>query len=330
MDDTVSKNVRVADFQKGDKCACALLIKQAQVRLSSRNEKYLDATLQDRSGEINAKLWSWGSSPAPDAGSAVFVQGHITEYQGKLQMKVEQLRAARPEEFAWDDLVPSAPLSGEKMYAAVLAIAKSLEDAPLSRLACAMLESDREKLCIWPAALSNHHAERSGLLHHTLSMLRAAEALLPVYPQLNRSLLLCGVIAHDMCKIEEMNITPVGLASEYTARGKMLGHIVCGVERVARLARAAGLDEERSLLMQHMVLSHHGRVEYGSPRVPMFPEAEVLSMLDMLDARMFEMAQALSSTLPGEFTDPVWSLEKRRLYKPVLKKEAPHSASVAE
>lgn len=167
-------------------------------------------------------------------------------------------------------------------------------------MAQTLLEENREQLLIWPAAVSYHHAERAGLLHHTVTMLRAAKALLPIYPYVDRELVLCGVIAHDLCKIQEINAGPMGIATEYTPAGMLLGHLVLGVSNIARLAASLGLDEETSLLLQHMVLSHHDTPEYGSPRPPMFPEAEFLHHLDVLDARMVEMETALRSTAgPG-------------------------------
>lgn len=169
--------------------------------------------------------------------------------------------------------------------------------------------------------MSFHHAERSGLLHHTTTMLRAAQALLPIYPYLNRSLLLCGVIAHDLCKIDELSAGELGIASEYTKEGNLLGHIVQGVAHVREVGAQLGLSQEVLLLVEHMILSHHEIPEYGSPKPPLFPEAQMLHLLDMMDARMFAMHEALLITPKGAFSDRVRALEGRKLYHPNLPEE---------
>ena len=133
-----------------------------------------------------------------------------------------------------------------------------------------------DKLLTWPAALHNHHSLRSGLLYHTLTMLQAGEALLQIYTFLNKDLLLAGIILHDIAKIEEIEANDLGLASDYSTEGQLLGHIVQVIKIIDRAARQVGLEEELSVQLQHMILAHHYEPEFGSPKRPMFPEAEVL------------------------------------------------------
>lgn len=151
-------------------------------------------------------------------------------------------------------------------------------------------------------------------MHHTSTMLRTAQALCEIYPQLDGDLLAAGVILHDLCKLEELSADEMGVVSEYTVEGQLLGHLVQGVSALGRAAEKLGTRKELVLMLQHMILSHHDLPEYGSPRRPMFPEAEVLHIIDLLDARMFEMDYALKNTAPGGFTERIWSLE-RKLYK---------------
>ena len=160
-----------------------------------------------------------------------------------------------------------------------------------------------------------HHAERSGLLHHMTTMLKAARAIMTVYPQLNASLLTAGVIVHDLAKIDEMDADALGLVSDYSVDGKLLGHIVRGVVNIELAAQKTGASRGKALLLQHMVLSHHGIPEYGSPLAPKFPEAEVLNAIDTLDARLYEMNEALSRAMPGGFSEKVWGLDNRQLYR---------------
>ena len=301
--------------QDGDMVEGFVLVRSAEVRVSARGSKFLDITLMDATGEMNGKGWDWGDNPAPSVGDAIKIKGVVQEYMNKLQMRVDRLRAAKEEELNWDELVPCAPERAEDMYAELLSAAKGLEDADLAALAEWMIESNRDKLMIWPAAVSYHHAERSGLMHHTLSILRAAKALLPIYPFLDESLLLCGVMLHDLNKLEELDASDFGIAGSYTRDGLMLGHIVRGVERIGDAGRQLSIPEEKLLMVQHMVLAHHNEPEYGSPRRPMFPEAELLHHLDNIDARMYEMRHALASTKPGEFTGFIRALDNRRLYR---------------
>jgi 3'-5' exoribonuclease len=146
-------------------------------------------------------------------------------------------------------------------------------------------------------------------------MLRAARAILPAYPWLNQDLVYAGVILHDLCKIEELDSDSLGVVRDYTENGLLLGHLVLGVARIQQAADALGIAGEPVSLLQHMMLSHHGEEAYGSPKKPMFPEAELLHWLDLLDARMNEMQTVLSKIKPGVFSEKIWSLE-RRLYQP--------------
>ena len=159
----------------------------------------------------------------------------------------------------------------------------------LRKLVTEVLRMAGDRLMYFPAAQRLHHAERSGLLHHTTGMLRTAEHILAAYPFLNGDLLRAGVILHDLCKIQEMKSDSLGNVSDYTRDGLLIGHLVRGVAQLQLAAQNVGVEGEIVLLLEHMILSHHGEAEYGSPRMPMFPEAEALHWIDLLDARMNEM-----------------------------------------
>ena len=184
-----------------------------------------------------------------------------------------------------------------------------------------------DKLVYFPAAQRLHHAERSGLLHHTTTMLKGARQMLQVYPWLDADLLCAGVIAHDLSKIREMQSDDAGNVNDYTVEGLLLGHLVRGVTQVREAARRAGIpdEDEYVLLLEHMVISHHGEAEFGSPRPPMFPEAEMLHWLDVLDARMNEMNGIVRRTPAGAFSEKIWSLD-RRVYHPHYLSEMPANA----
>ncbi|HIU34265.1 MAG TPA: HD domain-containing protein [Candidatus Pullichristensenella excrementigallinarum] len=311
---------------KGQMFEGFLLVRSATQRTSSNGSKYLDMTLCDISGEVNAKLWD-GLTPAPAPATVLRVRGMMLEYNGKPQLRVDKMRAAQEgEDYDMAALVPCAPEPATDMLDFILNRADAILDHELKELVLKRLEEAGDKLLYYPAAMKLHHAERSGLLHHTSTMLRAAGAICEIYPALDADLLAAGVILHDLCKLSELNADEIGMVSDYTCEGQLLGHLVQGVAELDRCARELGTRRELTLMLEHMILSHHDLPEYGSPRRPMFPEAEVLHVLDLLDARMFEMNRELSMVKPGGFTDRIWSLE-RKLYR---RREAPVRAEKPE
>lgn len=292
-----------------------VLIRMSEQRTGSTGNKYLDLTLADCTGELNGKLWDGNTDPPP-VGSVIKVRGMTLEYNGRLQLRIEKMRPITDtDKVNMSLLTPSAPETADEMISELTQTVNEIGSVPLRTIVEAMLTLYKDKLPYFPAAQRIHHAERSGLLHHTLGMLRLAKAVLPLYPQLNADLLVSGVIVHDLSKMEELNSDELGIVKDYTAEGLLLGHISIGVSRIGEIAAKHEITGEPVLLLQHMLLSHHGEDMYGSPRKPMFPEAEVLHWLDILDARMNEIETALQKVPAGVFSEKIWSLE-RRLYQP--------------
>ena len=305
---------QLAEMIKGQMFDGFLLTRAATQRTSSNGSKFLDMTLCDISGEVNAKMWD-GFTPAPAVADVLRVRGMMTEYNGKPQLRVDKMRvAADADDFDMSALAPCAPFPAGDMLDFILNRVDAFRDPDLKQLVLTRLEECGDKLNYYPAASKLHHAERSGLLHHTSTMLRMAAHVCEVYPSLDSDLLAAGVILHDLCKITEMSADEIGMVSDYTAEGMLVGHLVQGVAELSRLGHSLHVKKETLLLLEHMILSHHDLPEYGSPKKPMFPEAEVLHVLDLLDARMFEMNRALAITPPGSFTDRIWSLD-RKLYR---------------
>ncbi len=305
----------VAGIRKDEKFEGWLLVRTADQRTSSGGKAYLDMTLGDRTGNINAKMWD-GTVPPPPQGAIVQVRGVGNEFLGRMQLKIEKMRVtAAEDEVDHTALVPSAPYSPETMLAEIHATIAAMQDRDLAKLVDTLLDRAGEALLTFPAAKQMHHAQRSGLLYHVITMLRAAKALLTVYPYMNADLLLAGVIVHDLGKLREIDADSLGVARDYTVDGKLLGHLVRGVVAIEQAGQACGTPAQTVLLLQHMILSHHGIPEYGSPIAPKFPEAEVLHTLDTLDARMFEMMDALQRANDGGFSEKVWGMDNRQLYR---------------
>lgn len=310
----MKKQPQLAEMIKGQVFDGFLLTRTATQRTSSNGSKFLDMTLCDISSEVNAKMWD-SYTPAPNVADVLRVRGAMTEYNGRPQLRVDKMRiATADDDYDMSALAPCAPQPASEMLDYILNRVDAFKDPELKALVLTRLEECGDKLNYYPAASKLHHAERSGLLHHVSTMLRMAGYVCEVYPTLDADLLAAGVILHDLCKITEMAADEIGMVSDYTAEGMLVGHLVQGVAELARCGRELGVRAETMLLLEHMILSHHDLPEFGSPKKPMFPEAEVLHVLDLLDARMFEMNRALANIQPGKFTERIWSLD-RKLYK---------------
>ncbi|MCR1899666.1 OB-fold nucleic acid binding domain-containing protein [Irregularibacter muris] len=312
---------RIRDFTEGDKIQSFFIIKTLETKLNKNNEKYLDITLGDHTGEINAKKWKCTEEEENTfkENKLVKVRGKVNKWQSQLQFNIELIRLAEEGDgVSIEDFVQCAPHDSQWMYQQIFTYIEKIEHQDIAKIAQTILEDKKQALLYYPAAKSNHHAVRGGLLYHILTMLRSGEKLLEIYTHLNKDLLFGGIILHDMAKIEEMEANELGIVNDYSLEGKLLGHIIQGIKEISRVGRELEVDPEVILLLEHMILSHHYEPEYGSPKRPLIPEAELLHYLDIIDARLYDMNTALAATEDGEFSERVWTLENRRLYKSPL------------
>lgn len=317
------KEIYIKDLRKDQEVTEFFMVKSAAVKTGSNGKQYLDITLGDKTGELTGKKWdvSDGEYPALvdiKEKDIVKIKGIITEWAGQLQFRVQRIRKANKNDGQQiGDFVKAAPEDPQEMYDFIFDTAQNLTDKDLRELCVRLLTENKDRLLYYPAASKNHHAQLGGLLYHTKRMLMTGMRVCEVYTNLNRDLVLTGVILHDMEKLNEIDADTDGIASGYSFEGQMLGHLIQGVKLVDRMALEMGMDREKAIMLEHMILSHHYEPEFGSPKRPLFPEAEVLHYLDILDARMFDMQAALEATEPGEFSDRVWTLDNRKLYKSV-------------
>lgn len=299
------------------------LVKSIAVKLGSNKKQYLDLLLGDSTGEVTGKKWDVADTELPSlaeikAGDIVKVKALVTEWNGLKQLRVQKIRRAVEQDgVSMEDFIRSAPEKPADMMAYLEAAVEAMADEQLKALCRRILGDNREKLVYYPAAMKNHHAERSGLLYHLKRMVAMGERYCEVYPNLDRDLVVTGVLIHDIEKLNEIESDETGIASGYSFEGQLLGHLVQGVKTISRLAEELGFSHERSVMLEHMILSHHYHPEFGSPKRPMFPEAEILHYLDIVDARMYDMEEALAATEPGGFSDRVWTLDNRKVYKPL-------------
>ncbi|SKA89894.1 3'-5' exoribonuclease [Clostridium sp. USBA 49] len=309
---------KINEFQVNERIDGFFIVKSVELKTSLNGKKYMDFTLGDKTGEINAKLWEYsdGDEKRYLKNMLIKVRGLVNLWQNSLQLKIERLREAVEEDKVnIEDFVETAPLESDFMYSEINKYISSIKNKDIKNIVNFIIEKNKEKLMHYPAAMKNHHSIKSGLLYHILTMLKAGEKLCEIYTYLNKDLLYGGIILHDMAKIEEMNANNLGIVSEYTVEGQLLGHIIQGVKNLEIAAENVGADKEVTIMLQHMILSHHYEPEYGSPVKPMFPEAELLHHLDIIDARMYDMNRVLGETNIGSFSEKIFSLENRKLYK---------------
>lgn len=309
---------RIADFEVGRVIIGYFLIKWRDEKTSSNGKPFIDYMFADTSGIVNGKHWSPLSEEdlSYAVGDVVKLQAEITEFNGSLQAKVQKIRKIEPrDEVELDRIIPSAPFPAELMFDEIYAHVKAIGDEEIRSLVLTIVDENRSKLMYYPAAKANHHSIRSGLLYHMLRMLRAGLALCDVYTAANPDLVCAGIVLHDIEKIREMDSTEYGVVESYTTEGNLLGHIIMGIKNVSKVAERLGISKEKSLVIEHLILSHHYYPEFGSPKKPMLIEGEILHHVDILDATIYDMEQAYKNTEPGEFSAGIMTLERRRIYK---------------
>ncbi len=297
-----------------------------QIGVTRAGKPYLKCILRDATGEAAARQWSFDEAELSELGSTgfVWISGHTQLYNDQIQVIVEQIRAVEVSDDEITALLPSTSNDINAMFAELQTILGTLTHPAMKGLADAYLNDDdlmagfRQA----PAAMSMHHAWIGGLLEHTLQLVKLADAMLPLYPRLNRDIVLMGLFLHDIGKTGELTWEK---GFDYTPDGNLIGHIVRGAILLQFKAAIAGRDSGHKLppealrVLQHIIISHHGRPEYGAAKLPSTPEAIFVAILDNLDAKTsmgLEAARPLEPGMTtGDFTDKIWALESR-IYRP--------------
>ncbi len=290
-----------------------------QLRTKADGSAYLALTLCDRTGQLEGRMWEASEAGEFKAGDVVKLRGQVCRYQEKLQIKLDKLRRADESldagQFEPGDFVPKTEYDIDALWAKLTGHVDSVTDPHLHQLLQLFLDDPAlaSALREAPAAKTMHHAWIGGLLEHVVSLADICSLAAGHYPQVNRDLLLTGAILHDIGKLVELRW---GTSFEYTLEGQLLGHISIGLAMVEqKVALIPGFPPRLKLLVQHLILSHHGRLEFGSPKLPMIPEAMLLHYLDDLEAKMQTMNSELARSAaagrdPSAMTDWVRALER--------------------
>ncbi|MFC4619082.1 3'-5' exoribonuclease YhaM [Camelliibacillus cellulosilyticus] len=308
---------------EGDTVNQFLLIKSANRSVASNGKPFLTLILQDVSGDIEAKLWDATAKDEADyvAEAVVKVEGDITSFRGKKQLRIRSIRLATANDAVNKaDLVPVAPVSVEEMVDKMTQYIFDIKNPTIQRITRALVKKHQTAFFEYPAAMKNHHEYVSGLAYHVVSMLDLAKAIATLRPELDTDLLYAGIILHDMGKVIELS---GAVATSYTLEGQLLGHISIMVNEIADAAKTLDVTGEEVVVLQHMILSHHAKPEWGSPKPPLIREAEVLHMIDNLDAKINMMNRAIDKTKPGEFTERLFAMDNRAFYKPAFEAHEP-------
>jgi 3'-5' exoribonuclease len=288
-----------------------------QLRTKKDGTTFLSLRLSDRKGQCEAVMWE-NFEPlldAFDAGDVVKVRARVSRYGGRLQLLISQLRRAAEHEYELSDFTPHTRFPIDELWQKLSGFANTIADTHLNALVKSFLDDPEiaKPLRAAPAAKSMHHAWIGGLLEHIVSLLGICDGAAAHYPQVNRDLLLTGAILHDIGKLAELRW---GMTFDYTLEGQMLGHITLGIRMIEqKIETIPNFPEKLRLLVEHLVLSHHGRYEFGSPKLPMTPEAILLHYLDDIDAKMHTVESELARSREGgreadEMTDWVRPLER--------------------
>lgn len=295
-------------------CLCHGLTKG----VTSKGATYLSMVLQDKTGSIDAKYWT----PTPNEvatlkpGMILEVDGEVLSYNKQLQMKVNSVKVIDRSTIDLNDFIKEGDIPRSELKKNITEVIEQFQNETLKILLLKVMEHYELDFYNYPAAAKIHHDFVGGLATHVWGMIKLANVICDCYPTLNRELLISGVILHDIGKCVELS-GPV--ITEYTLEGKLLGHISIMQAEIARIAKENGLEGEEVLLVRHLILSHHGEYEFGSPVLPLIPEAEILHYIDNIDARMNVLSKAYENVEEGEFTSRLFAMENRAFYKSKLK-----------
>lgn len=298
------------------------LLKELEVKQTNSTpaKDYFDIVLCDSSGQLPAKYWD--VSPTDKETffpmGLVKVQGIVQTYREKLQIKISRIRKASPEDgVVLTDFIRSAPISPADLLATIKQVVESIADRDIHTIVSFCVKKVEDKLAHYPAAKTHHHAYFAGLAYHIVRMLELGEFVCKQRPFLNPDLIKAGIVLHDIAKPEEM-IAQMGIVSDYSVQGKLIGHISMASNWITEAALVEGIDlqSERVLALQHLVLSHHNLGEWGSPVQPQTAEAVALHHIDALDAKLQMVEDALQTTPDQEeWTPMIRGLENKAIYR---------------
>jgi 3'-5' exoribonuclease len=309
----------ISELAEGERVVSHFLVQSKQLLTTKSGKPYISMILQDRTGSISAKLWDSALDfyETFKVNDVLKIDANVELYNKELQLVVRRLRTSEAEEFDLSDFLPHTDNDMDKAFLELRVYAGKVANPHLKALLEKFFDDEKlvQKLKQAPAARNIHHVYVGGLLEHTLSTVRLCEYLTTHYPTLDADLLITMAILHDIGKVDELQVTP---SINYTEQGNLLGHIIIGIQLIdEKIAQIPGFPSQLRMLVEHMILSHHGQAEWGSPRPPMFLEAEILHRADDMDVKVDIFTRALSE---DHDADSPWTAYQKALERILYKK----------
>lgn len=308
-------NKKIIDFNEGEHISTNLLVTSLTKGTTNSGAPYLTLVLQDNTKTIDAKMWDVKPEIEKqlEVGKVFNFDFEVIKYRNVLQLKIIKVLPIIQAEIKKEDFIFQSPLSKDELRNEVQNAINRIQNRTIAKIVVAVLNEYESEFYEYPAASKIHHSFMGGLATHVSGMLKLANSLADIYPSVNRDYLTAGVILHDLGKIEELS-SPI--VTEYTKAGRLLGHISILSAKLYEVGKNLKVEnDEEFLILRHMVLSHHGQLEFGSPVRPMTLEAELLFLIDNIDARINTIDKALETVNEGEFTAKLFALENRSFYK---------------
>lgn len=305
----------IKDFQDRERFSGIFLVKDVTKGTKVDGQSYLSVTLQDNSGTIDAKKWIVTSNDIKllVPGTAVRVDGEVRIYKEKLQASIDAVYEVDLNTIDLTDLLIQSPIPVETLISKFKYFLSSIKNDDCKNILNYIFKKYYQDFINYPAAVRNHHEFYHGLLYHTVSMCEVAEGISKHYSDVDYDILISGCLLHDVGKVIEFSGV---IGTKYTNEGNLLGHLTIGMSLIDEAKKALDIKSEVPLLLEHMVLSHHGKVEYGAAVVPITREALLLSMIDDMDAKMMILDKAYDNVEEGAYTERIFPLENRSFYKP--------------
>lgn len=304
----------IKDFKDGQHIHQAFLVNQVSKGVTASGQPYLTIILQDKTGQIEAKFWDVKPEIETllEVGAFVKVDGDVAAYRQLLQVRINQIQRLNPDTVDLEALTMTAPVPLKILESDLKKAIEKISDPDYALITQTLIQGSYDAFVTYPAAVRNHHEYTSGLLFHTLSMIKVAEALMPLYPKINSDLIYAGILLHDLGKTTEFTGAVI---PKYSTEGKLIGHLNSMAAKIQSLGEKLSIDKEKVMLLQHIVLAHHGKPEFGSSVPPLTKEALFVHMVDDFDAKMTIINKALDQTEPGQFTNRIFALDDRNFFK---------------
>ena len=303
----------ISELQEKDSVEFLAMIQHVSKGVNPNQDYYLILTLQDQSGSIDSRYWSVKDDELEKfkVGMIVKVKGNVISHRKSLQFRVASIEEVK-DQIDYALFVKSGPFSKEILQEQIKAYIDQIQNSNLKLLVETILNDYEDNFYTYPAAVKNHHDYLGGLATHTLGMLKINDGICEQYSFLDKDLLISGILLHDLGKLIELSGV---IGCEYTPEGNLIGHISLVYGLLERYIEKLNIQGEELMLLRHMVLSHHGKHEYGSPVLPMIAEAEILSFIDNIDARMQSFEKQYTQMEKGTFSPRIFALENRMIYK---------------